>query len=100
MKTTNKSFVEQLAEKHQEMGVVRFSPFWGPQGQSLSDEEKAKVLLSVYWEMERGHCAKQDCFSETGTPIHKRAKHKYREMKAWFNRTKDGAMGIKNPYKD
>lgn len=95
------SYVEELAKKHKELGITKHKVTWGPVGQTWDDEKKAKFMLAMLWETERGYWPK----SSYGPPC---TKNRYKIMMAdrwsqfcaWGNRMRDKSQGITNPYKD
>lgn len=46
------SYVEQLAAK----GIDPRQAYWGPKAGELTEEERARHLLAINWQIERGHC--------------------------------------------
>ena len=54
--STSNVYADELKRRDDEMGLVRRHVWWGPEGEMMSDDEKARVLLCVQWQMERGHC--------------------------------------------
>lgn len=61
------SYVEELRQKNAERSVTYTNVFWGPDAYKLSEEERARHLLAIMWQIERGHTATVKCID--GFPI-------------------------------
>ena len=48
--------MEKLKQRLTDMGVLNFRPFWGPEAENLTVEERAKALNGVLDAIESGDC--------------------------------------------
>lgn len=95
MNSGNRDYVKELADWDKSQGIIKRSVNWSVIGAKLSEQEKAKLLLSIIWEIERGWC---NVTPSVGKPWWYKDNFWF-SAESFFNKTKDKLLGIKNPYK-
>lgn len=106
------SYVELLAAK----GIDPRQAYWGPRAGELTDEERARHLLAINWQIERGHCnrvrvidaeiiekrymipTKKTTYRINFSIIPDLLLDKIDKLVADIRKFRDRILGIKNPY--
>lgn len=85
------SFVEELRERDEAMGLTTKYVIFGPRAETLTENEKARIILALDWEIDRGWNP-----STHGN----RLTRAWAGFKAKLYRVIDWVFGIENPYKE
>jgi hypothetical protein len=85
------SFVEELRQRDEATGLDSRYVIWGPKAETLTENEKARIVLALDWENDRGWIP-----STTGNHF----ANAWAVFKAKLYRAIDWVFGIENPYKE
>lgn len=86
------SFAQELADKDRDLDLVHRHVNWGPRAANMSADDRARVILSAQWQIERGHSPMVENL-DRWTPGD--------EWRAWVSRWwrfADWVRGIRDPY--